>query len=112
MISETNQETPALLAQDIFWRLVSSPSFTLSEQSIAQALRQAFTCAQAFFDALALEKQKPHPERDLLALTKELEKALSALPEDKRKEALSGLGTAIVQAQAKGKGGKNSKKAN
>ena len=101
MITNQNGETPLLLAQDIYWRLVTAPSFELNEQAIAKALGHAFTCAEAFFKALAIQKQKPNHERDLLTLLRELEKALSALPEDKRKDALSGLGKAITQAKAK-----------
>jgi hypothetical protein len=108
MITNQNGETPQLLAQDIYWRLVTSPAFELNEQAIAKALGHAFTCAEAFFKALAIQKQKPPeapkpPEATFLALAQDLEKALNALPEEKRKEALSGLGKAIIQAKVKAK---------
>jgi hypothetical protein len=101
MITNLEDEQRAM-TQDIFWQLVSHQDFELNEQGIAKALRHAFTCSEAFFKACTLQKQN-HPERDLLSITKELEKALNALPEDQRNHALSGLGKAISQSQVNAK---------
>jgi hypothetical protein len=94
------------MSEDIYWMLCVRSDFELNEQGIAKALRHAMVCSEAFFKALTLQQQA-NPERNLLSITKELESALNALPEDQRNHALTGLGKAITQA-AKDAAKKNS----